>query len=78
MKDKTQISIRYPSKEKDNLNHHLYLNRSMWWIHFTVHHKDNTSQRIRQSLLTGNVITARRRRDAILNDLQTLQCVKTK
>ena len=52
-----------------NPNHHLWNNRGTWWCHFTVHCGDFTARRVRVSLKTRTLETARRRRDAILRDL---------
>lgn len=50
----------------DNPNHHLWNNHGTWWVHYTVHLPGFTKRRIRQSLRTRGVETARYRRDAIL------------
>jgi hypothetical protein len=52
-----------------NPNHHLWNNNGTWWMHYTRHNADYTKQRIRQSLGTRCLTTARRRCDAILNSL---------
>ncbi|MCG3147238.1 MAG: hypothetical protein PCFJNLEI_00676 [Verrucomicrobiae bacterium] len=49
-----------------NPNHHLWDNHGTWWMHYTLHLPDFTKQRVRQSLATHSVETARRRRDAVL------------
>ena len=46
-----------------NLNHHLYDNHGTWWIHFHVHGPDYTKARIRESLGTNCLTTARGLRD---------------
>ena len=46
-----------------NLNHHLYDNHGTWWIHFHVHGPDYTKARIRESLGTNCLTTARELRD---------------
>jgi len=46
-----------------NLNHHLYNNNGTWWIHFCVHRPDYTKARIRESLGTKCLTTARELRD---------------
>jgi hypothetical protein len=53
----------------NNPNHHLYNNNGVWWIHYTAHNPDHTSKRIRKSLRTRNVETAREQRDGFLFDL---------
>lgn len=47
-------------------NHHLWDNHGIWWFQATVHLGDGTAERVRISLRTKCVETARRRRDAIL------------
>ncbi|MFO7724287.1 MAG: hypothetical protein R6V45_01955 [Oceanipulchritudo sp.] len=49
-----------------NPDHHLYLNNGTWWIHYTVHLPDYTTQRIRRSLSTRDRVEARQRRDHCL------------
>ena len=49
-----------------NANHHLWANHGTWWIHYTLHLPDFTKRRVRQSLATRCIKTARRRRDAVL------------
>ena len=51
--------------DADNPDHHLWNNNGTWWLHCTVHLPDFTSQRIRRSLGTRDVIKARIRRDRI-------------
>lgn len=51
---------------KDNPDHHLWNNRGTWWCHFTLHRPDYTSERIRVSLKTRDLIIARQRRDELL------------
>ena len=52
-----------------NLNHHLYNNNGTWWIHFHVHQPDYTKARIRESLGTKCLKTARELRDLALTHL---------
>lgn len=54
---------------EENPNHHLWNNRGTWWCHFTIHRADYTSERIRVSLKTREVDTARERRDQLLSNL---------
>jgi hypothetical protein len=61
------ISIR---TNKENPNHHLWVNGGIWWLHFTIHCPDNTKQRIRRSLRTTDICIARRRRDEVLAEYQ--------
>lgn len=61
--------VTLPSRiSRQNPDHNLWNNHGTWWVHFTLHHRHtNTSERIRLSLKTGSVETARIRRDKILS-----------
>jgi hypothetical protein len=50
-----------------NPDHHLWNNNGTWWCHFTVHLPDFTKRRIRRSLRTPDLGTARRNRDSLLS-----------
>ncbi len=63
----TKIALRI---NDDNLNHHLWNNRGVWWCHVTVHKPDATAERLRFSLKTRNIERARRLRDRIFEDIQ--------
>jgi hypothetical protein len=52
-----------------NLNHNLWKNGRLWWMHYTVHLPDYTSKRIKYSLGTDDLIQARMLRDMTLHDL---------
>ncbi len=54
--------------EKDP-NQRLWNDRGMWWCHLTVHKNDATSERLRFSLKTRDLESARDRRDRILRDI---------
>ncbi len=54
-----------------NPNHHLWLNNGTWWLYFTLRSSTGGARRYRRSLKTKDIETARRRRNGILNDLQT-------
>ena len=54
-----------------NLNHHLWNNNGTWWCHFTLHLPDYTSQRVRISLKTKDIQTARHKRDILLDSYLT-------
>lgn len=54
----------------DNEDHHLWNNRGTWWCHFTLHRPDYTSERIRVSLKTRDLVEARLRRDELLHSLR--------
>jgi hypothetical protein len=56
--------------DASNPNHHLFCNNGTWWIHYTVHLPDFTARRVRRSLVTRSLSTARRRRDSQLAALQ--------
>jgi hypothetical protein len=59
----TQIAIRIGA----NPNHHLWNNNGTWWLHYTEHLSDYTKRRVRLSLRTHNVRTARAMRDVLLD-----------
>src|SRR5580658_8612864 len=50
----------------DNPNHHLWNNHGTWFLHYTVHPTPFTKERIRRSLGTKDLETARSRRDSFL------------
>jgi hypothetical protein len=54
--------------EDDSDNHHLWLNRRTWWVAFTVLRDGYRQERIRLSLGTRDVATARLRRDALMKE----------
>ena len=47
----------------ENPNHHLWNNHGTWFLHYTVYPTPLTKERIRRSLGTKDVATARRNRD---------------
>jgi hypothetical protein len=49
-----------------NPNHHLWNNNGVWWIHVTLHLPDFTKRRLRRSLSTADLATARGQRDCLL------------
>jgi hypothetical protein len=53
----------------DNANHHLWNNHGTWFLHYTVHPTPFTKERIRRTLGTRDLVTARARRDAFLAHL---------
>lgn len=63
---KTKLALRV---NDGNLNHHLWNNRGVWWCHLTVHKGDGTAERLRFSLKTRDVESARKRRDNIFKDI---------
>jgi len=56
------------SNNKDNINHHIMLNRGTWWCNVTVR-TEVTSERIRFSLKTKDVDKARKRRDRVFKGI---------
>lgn len=58
-------------RTKENPNHHLWNNNGTWWCYFTLRSATDGSKRHRISLKTPDLEAARRRRNGILNDLQT-------
>lgn len=66
IKSQEQVKLKI---DKDNPNHHIWLNRGVWWCHFTVH-QNAESKRIRFSLKTTDVEVARKRRDKIIYSFQ--------
>jgi hypothetical protein len=55
-----------------NTDHHLWNNNGTYWCHFTLHGPRGTKQRIRRSLRTADLASARQRRDALLSRLNAL------
>ncbi len=55
----------------DNPNHHLWNNHGTWFLHYTVHPTPFTKERIRRSLGTKDLATARSRRDAFFGSMAT-------
>ncbi|MGD1029864.1 MAG: hypothetical protein ABSA05_01865 [Opitutaceae bacterium] len=67
MNDTIQLtSIRIKA---ENPNHHLWNNHGTWFLHYTVHPTSFTKERIRRSLGTKDLATARRRRDRLFAEL---------
>jgi hypothetical protein len=62
----TRASIRI---QKSNPDHHLFNNNGTWWIHYTIYPTAVTTERVRESLETRDLLTARKRRDAIFAQL---------
>ncbi len=58
------LSVRV---DDHNPDHHLWNNRGTWWCHFTLHHTNHTSERVRVSLRTRDLEEARDRRDQLLD-----------
>ena len=66
----SKLSLRV---NQTNENHHLWNNRGVWWCHLTIHQADATAKRLRFSLKTREIETARERRDRIFQKLETLE-----
>ena len=54
---------------ESNPNHHLWNNNGTWFLHYTVYPTPFTKERIRRSLGTKDVNTARERRDQFFGHL---------
>ncbi len=63
------LSVRV---DESNLDHHLWCNHGVWWIHYVVH-EGNHKRRVRHSLRIRDVDVARRLRDEELRRLWSLQ-----
>ena len=53
----------------DNPDHHLWNNNGTWFVHYTVYPTPATAERVRRTLGTKNLETARRRRDSLFTRL---------
>lgn len=62
-----QLSLRV---NPENPNHHLWNNNGTWFIHYVVHPTPFTKERIRHSLGTKCIHTARAKRDAVFSGAQ--------
>jgi len=62
MNTQSFASIRIGS----NPDHHLWNNHGTWWFHYTEHRSDFTKRRVRRSLYTHEIGTARVLRDSLL------------
>lgn len=56
----------------ENPNHHLWNNHGTWFLHYTIHPTPLTKERVRRSLGTKDLPTARLRRDAFFSRLALL------
>lgn len=59
------LSLRTPG---NNPNHHLWNNNGTWYLHYTVHPTPYTKERVRRSLGTKCLETARQLRDDYLEN----------
>lgn len=55
----------------ENPNHHLWNNHGTWFLHYTVHPTPYTKERVRRSLGTKDLETARARRDSFFDRFET-------
>jgi hypothetical protein len=62
----TELAIRV---NPGNPNHHLWRNNGTWFVHYTVYPDAWTAERVRSSLRTKCLETARRRRDELFQRL---------
>lgn len=60
------LSIRV---DGTNPNHHLWNNNGTWWVHYTVCPTPLTAERVRRSLRTRCLQTARAKRDRLFVEL---------
>lgn len=58
-------------EDRPNPNYHLWQNNGTWFVHFTVYPSPFTKERVRLSLQTKCVETARHRRDALFAQYST-------
>lgn len=56
------LSIRV---DAENVNHHLWNNHGIWWIHYTLNSEDGRTRRVRRSLGTRHRLVALDRRDEV-------------
>ena len=54
--------------ESAHPDHHLWRNGRLWWVAFTVHWPNWTTERVRRSLGTTDVVEARSRRDQLIEE----------
>ena len=54
---------------RGNPDHHLWNNHGTWWLHYTLHLPNYTKRRIRKSLSTRSLESARAKRDTFLTAL---------
>jgi hypothetical protein len=62
MNPEARLSVRC---RPGNVNHHLWNNNGTFWCHLTVHLPDFTKRRLRLSLETDDIQSARRLRDSL-------------
>jgi hypothetical protein len=69
--DPSKPAVRLASRIRtSNPNHHLFDNNGTWWCQVTVH-RGPFSSRLRFSLKTANLQTARQRRDQLFASLSS-------
>ena len=60
------LSVRV---DRSNPNHHLWNNNGTWYLHYTVLTTPVTTERIRRSLRTRDILQARKKRDQLLQEV---------
>ena len=63
---RTSVRVR-----ESNPNHHLWNNNGTWYLHYTMHPTPLTKARVRESLSTKSIETARQKRDAFFARVST-------
>ena len=66
MQEQVQLAIR---TDENNPNHHLWNNNGTWFVHYTIYPTAITKERVRKSLGTKDIETAREKRDRIFQNL---------
>lgn len=64
--ENVQLAIR---TDENNPNHHLWNNNGTWFVHYTIYPTAITKERVRKSLGTKDIETAREKRDRIFQSL---------
>ena len=64
--EQVQLAIR---TDENNPNHHLWNNNGTWFVHYTIYPTAITKERVRKSLGTKDIDTAREKRDKIFSNL---------
>ena len=64
--EQVQLAIR---TDESNPNHHLWNNNGTWFVHYTIYPTAITKERVRKSLGTKDLDTAREKRDKIFSNL---------
>jgi hypothetical protein len=70
MKSDTNVISLAIRTNPANANHHLWNNHGTWYVHYTIYPTPYTAERIRQSLKTRDLHTARKRRDDLFRKIE--------